>query len=156
MRIELKKIVIPTVVSLWVLTTSWLHFNPSVSPKEVDLTLHFSKIRNGKGTLRVCAFKNQQTFEDDVPYRVKIFKKEGLKNGALTLTMKVHEGICGIAILDDENNDQEMEFGLILPKEGFGFSNYVHSGMSRPKFENFKFTASDSKSNSVKVMVTYY
>lgn len=126
------------------------------TPKEVELTLHFSKIRNNKGTIRVCAFKNQQTFEDDVPYRVKIFKKEGLKNGTLTISLKVHEGVCGIAILDDENNNQEMEFGLILPKEGFGFSNYVHSGMSRPKFEHFKLMVDANKTNSAKVIVTYY
>lgn len=129
---------------------------PLNTPKEVELTLNFSKIRNNKGTIRVCAFKNQQSFEDDVPYRVKIFKKDGLKNGNLTVSMKVHEGICGIAILDDENNNQKMEFGLILPKEGFGFSNYVHSGMSRPKFEHFKLMVDGNKSNAAKVVVTYY
>lgn len=156
MKLSWNSLIIPFFVVVYITTSSWVNPKMATSAKEVDLTLHFSKIRNSKGTIRVCAFKNQQTFEDDIPYRVKIFKKDGLKNGNLTLSMKVHEGVCGIAILDDENNDQEMEFGLILPKEGFGFSNYVHSGMSRPKFENFKFLVNDNKTNSAKVVVTYY
>lgn len=151
----MKKLVLPTLlVSVWIGAGSWINLTVN-TPKEVEVTLHFSKIRSAKGTLRVCVFKNQQTFEDDVPYRVKIVPKDGLKNGALTSQMNVHQGVCGIAILDDENNNQKMEFGLVLPKEGFGFSNYVHSGMSRTKFENFKFQALESRTNSTKITVTY-
>ena len=33
-----------------------------------------------------------------------------------------------------------MNYGLFLPKEGFAFSNYYHTGMSKPTFDDFQFT----------------
>ncbi|MCC6370579.1 MAG: DUF2141 domain-containing protein, partial [Bacteroidia bacterium] len=48
-------------------------------------------------------------------------------------------GVYGIAILDDENTNEKMDYGWFLPKEGFGFSDYYHSNMSHPKFESFDF-----------------
>lgn len=42
---------------------------------------------------------------------------------------------------DDENNDKEMNFNWMdMPQEGFGFSGYYHSGLSRPEFSDFSFT----------------
>ena len=87
---------------------------------------------------------------------MKIYKKDEVKNGDLTIVLPAREGINGIAILDDENNNQKMEFGLIFPAEGFGFSNYFHSGMSKPKFSQFKFYVDPAKSNSTSITVKYY
>jgi uncharacterized protein (DUF2141 family) len=48
-------------------------------------------------------------------------------------------GQYGIAVLDDENNNGKMDYGLLLPAEGCGFSNYRHAGMRKLKFEDFHF-----------------
>jgi uncharacterized protein (DUF2141 family) len=32
-----------------------------------------------------------------------------------------------------------MDYGLVLPKEGFAFSDFYLSGLKRPKFEDFDF-----------------
>lgn len=53
-----------------------------------------------------------------------------------------------------KNNNGEMDFGLMLPKEGFGFSNYIHSGLSRPDFEDFQFTVG-TQSTKVKIQTKY-
>lgn len=124
--------------------------------EETSLKIHISKIRSTKGTVRICVYKDSESFDNDKPYRVKIVKKEGLKEGKLTAEIQVHPGVCGIAILDDENNNQKMDYGMIMPNEGFGFSGYFHSGMSRPKFPQFKFNALADKENNTYITVKYY
>ena len=43
-------------------------------------------------------------------------------------------------MLDDENNDTEMEYNWVgIPQEGFGFSDYYHTGLSRPVLADFDF-----------------
>jgi len=56
--------------------------------------------------------------------------------------------------LDDEDFDREMAYGLFLPKEGFAFSDYYHTGMSKPGFEDFDFTL--GKENKTVIMKIRY
>jgi uncharacterized protein (DUF2141 family) len=74
-------------------------------------------------------------------------------NHVLTLTYNgIKPGTYGVVILDDENNNHKMDYGWILPQEGFGFSNYVHSGMIKPKLSKFSFTITkDTKEIEIKV-----
>lgn len=141
------------------LVLSGIFFLVTASAKvedETNLKIHISKIRSTKGTIRICVYKDSDSFDNDKPYRVKIVKKEGLKDGKLTAEIQVQPGACGIAILDDENNNQKMDYGMIMPNEGFGFSGYFHSGMSRPKFPQFKFNALAGKENNTYITVKYY
>lgn len=135
---------------------SFIHYGFVLTPQETELQIKIRKIRNAKGSVRICAFKDQKSFEENTPYKVIIVKKDAMKQGELSVSMKVHAGVCGIAILDDENNNQKMEYGLIFPSEGFGFSNYFHSGMSHPKFAQFQFKAEPNKTNSTSITVKYY
>ncbi len=63
------------------------------------------------------------------------------------MKFNLEPGTYGLALLDDENYDSKMNYSFLgMPVDGFGFSNYYLSGMSKPKFESFKFTISkDSK-----------
>ena len=82
-----------------------------------------------------------ENFENEKPSYTKRISKKELKNSNLSITYTdIKPGTYGVAILDDENNNTKMDYGLILPKEGFGFSDYYHSGMTQPKFKNFSFT----------------
>ena len=42
-------------------------------------------------------------------------------------------------LVDDENLNGKCDYGFILPNEGFGFSDYFHTGILAPKFKDFKF-----------------
>jgi uncharacterized protein (DUF2141 family) len=53
-------------------------------------------------------------------------------------------------VLDDENENGDMDYRLKRPTEGFGFSNYWHKGLFRPKFEDFRFELAET---SKKVLV---
>lgn len=62
-------------------------------------------------------------------------------------------GTYGVALLDDEDSDTKMDYGLVMPKEGFGFSDYYHTGWSSPKFDDFKFELNGNK--SIKIQIRY-
>lgn len=44
-----------------------------------------------------------------------------------------------------------MDYGWVYPKEGFGFSNYYHTGWSKPTFYEFNFNLKADKSVGMKV-----
>ncbi|MBA3683061.1 MAG: DUF2141 domain-containing protein [Bacteroidetes bacterium] len=104
------------------------------------LKINISGIRNSSGTIRLAFYNTSESFDKEKPMLIKIEPKTKVATGALSISYTgLKPGVYGIAILDDENSNQKMDYGLILPKEGFGFSDYYHTGMSRPKFESFDF-----------------
>ena len=119
------------------------------------LTVHVSGIRNSSGTIRVCFYNTSESFDQEKPMLIKIEQKTKMANGVLTFSYSgLKTGVYGIAILDDENSNQKMDYGLILPKEGFGFSDYYHTGMSHPKFESFDFVLKN-ETKSVEIKLRY-
>lgn len=104
------------------------------------ITVQFVGIRSSEGSIRLQVFDSQKNFKDEKPLLIKTISKAGLSGKQLKFELKgLKPGVYGIAILDDENSNQKMDYGLILPKEGFGFSDYYHSSMTRPVFEDFDF-----------------
>jgi uncharacterized protein (DUF2141 family) len=104
------------------------------------LTINISGIRSYQGALCIGIYTNSRQFETDQPFRRLVVTKERVKNGKLTVIVKdLPTGKYGIAVLDDENNNGKMDYGLLLPAEGYGFSDYRHTGLRRPKYENFVF-----------------
>jgi uncharacterized protein (DUF2141 family) len=118
------------------------------------VTIHVSGMRNTAGNIRIGIFTSESNFEDDNAAKYLVVPKSGIKNGILTTTVQLPQGTFGLALLDDENTNYEMDYGLILPKEGFGFSNYIHSGWSRPSFDDFKFSVKD-QALTIHMKVTY-
>lgn len=119
------------------------------------LTINFSGLRNSNGSVQIQFFDSQENFENEKPSYTKRISKKELKNSNLSITYTdIKPGTYGVAILDDENNNTKMDYGLILPKEGFGFSDYYHSGMTQPKFKNFSFTLSKT-SKVVNIKLRY-
>ena len=119
------------------------------------VTITVSGIRNTKGSLRLQFFTSSDNFENRAPTLVKTVSKAGVKNGTLTVTYPgLTAGLYGIALLDDENNNKEMDYGVVLPDEGFGFSDYYHKGLSHPKFGQFDFYLKNETKN-IKIQVRY-
>ncbi|MBL7911729.1 MAG: DUF2141 domain-containing protein [Bacteroidia bacterium] len=118
-----------------------------------SLKINVSGIRNGSGTIRLAFYTTSESFEKEKPFLIKIEPKTGMDNGVLKINYTdIKVGIYGIAILDDENSNQKMDYGWVLPKEGFGFSDYYHTGMTRPKFESFDFVLKNEiKTVSIKL-----
>ncbi len=87
------------------------------------------------------------------------FQRAGKKQitaGKQTFTYTdIPAGHYAMALADDENDNGGIDWGLILPKEGFGFSNHEHRGLMRPDFEDFDFDLRKGETTVVVVRVRY-
>lgn len=117
------------------------------------LNIQISGVRSSSGNIQVQFFTSKENFDKEKPLFTKTAAKTGLQNGILKISYTgIPAGEYGIAILDDENSNQKMDYGIILPKEGFGFSDYYHTGMGQPDYNKFKFTlGKEAKTVSIKV-----
>ena len=119
------------------------------------LTVEITNIRNNKGEIVLAVFDDNDSFRKEEASFEKSYHKSDIKTGKMTVEIHLDRGTYGITILDDENNDGEMEYNIIgLPKEGYGFSNFYHRGMSRPDLEDFDFSIGE-KDKTVQVKLKY-
>ncbi len=76
-------------------------------------------------------------------------------NGCLSVRLEIEPGHYGIALMDDENNDDLMEYNFLgIPREGFGFSDFYAKGFKRPVFSDFDFIMTDSTKN-IRIVIRY-
>jgi uncharacterized protein (DUF2141 family) len=121
-----------------------------------NVDIYFSGLRSNKGQIILRVYKDSQSFDDDIPYKITYIKKTGVYKGTLSSSLKLEPGTYGLALADDENNSFAMNFNLLgMPTEGFGFSNYYHTGLSYPKFESFKFTVEKDEKKKVNMKIRY-
>lgn len=121
-----------------------------------NMEVYFRGLRSSKGQVMVKVFTDEKTFRDDTPLRVLKFSKQSMANGAMKATFDLSPGIYGLALLDDENNSGKMEYNFVgMPKEGFGFSNFYLTGLSKPHFDQFRFTVKDSKPMTIEMKLRY-
>ena len=120
-----------------------------------SLTVDVSELRNSKGTVQFALYNSEDAFPDE--HYKKYFKKltGEIVNGASTVTFEnLQEGKYAVNILHDENNDGKIKKGIILPKEGIGFSNYESIGFSnRSSFTKASFIV--QKDKRIKVNLIY-
>ncbi|MDD2386834.1 MAG: DUF2141 domain-containing protein [Bacteroidales bacterium] len=104
-------------------------------------TLHIKieGIKNSKGVIQLGFFKSAQDYKNDISF-FKFIDKKSMKNGTIYVSYTdIKPGTYGIALLDDENNNKKMDFSFFIPTEGFGFSDYYATGLSKPSFDKFSF-----------------
>lgn len=121
------------------------------------LKVSITGLRNNKGSVIMGFYNNDKAFEDETPLFTKIESKATTVNHVLTLNYTgIKPGTYGIVLLDDENNNGKMDFGWFLPEEGYGFSNYWHTSLTKPKVVRFSFTITNvNEIKSVEVKVKY-
>ncbi len=124
----------------------------SISDRTHKVKVKITNIRNKKGIIQLQIYRTGKSFAAENPYKQVHISKKDVKNGTLTYTFQeLKTGTYGIALLDDENANKRMDYGWVMPNEGFGFSDYYHSAWSKPKFEQFKFSLSHDKNVTMKV-----
>jgi uncharacterized protein (DUF2141 family) len=123
--------------------------------KSQVITVKVSNIRNAKGHIKVAFFTCENEYDIEKPKYMRKISKGSMKNGEVTATFKdIPAGKYGVAVLDDENANGEMDYSFFMPTEGFGFSDYYHTGMSKPKYNNFTFVLG-KESKTIKVKFRY-
>ena len=113
---------------------------------QMSLTIEIDGFRNPKeGNILIAIFTDQLNFKNDISLKNWTVPKEKLIKGVFKETVKLPLGEYGIAILDDEDINGKMSYNFFgIPKEGYGFSDFNHSGFKKPMFSDFKFSVSDS------------
>ena len=113
-------------------------------------------IRSSRGQIVIGIYKDEKSFRDDAPCMSKKYKKGNISNGKMTVNLNLAPGTYGFAFLDDENNDNKMNYGFLQqPQEGFGFSNYYLKKLARPQFDAFKFELKEGQTKKIVCRLKY-
>ncbi len=122
------------------------------APNYHTITIKVTNIRNNNGTIQLQIFRSSENYNKGLAWKVKVVDKSEMKNNSLTCTFTgIEEGEYGIALLDDENKNKEMDYTMFMPDEGFGFADYYHTSWSKPKYENFKFSLKGDRTMTAKI-----
>ena len=120
------------------------------------LEVCIKNIRNTKGQLCVAIFKSEEDFRAEVPFWGMKYCKSEIKDKTGRVLIPVLPGEYGLSVLDDENSDGAMKYNFIgFPLEGFGFSNYKHKGIRKPRFKQFSFDATINQKMLISVEMVY-
>jgi uncharacterized protein (DUF2141 family) len=149
----MRKIVAAALFSTVLLANSTQAQTTATIPVEVSI----DNVKSQKGNILISVFKNEHSFNKEKPDYEKVYSKKDIKKGKFKTTLHLAPGTYGIAILDDENADKKMNYNLLgMPKEGYGFSNFYHSGYSKPKFSNFSFKLEKGKKILKAIKLRYF
>lgn len=139
------------IICLFILTITL-----SLNLNAQNIEVLFTSIRSAQGQFVIRVFKDNTSFQDDKPFLIKYFNKSCISNKEMIIKFTMDPGIYGFAVVDDENNSHAMDLNFIgYPKEGFGFSNYYHSGLSHPDFDSFKFTLKRNQKQKITIKIRY-
>ena len=137
------------VIILVIISSSFKSISPVAT---FAISIKLTDIRNSKGIMQLQLYRSQKTFAAETPYKTYRISKTNVSDKTLHYTIKgLSPGNYGVALLDDENGNKKMDYGWIYPNEGFGFSNYYHTGWSKPSFYEFKFYLNKEKAVNMKV-----
>ncbi len=129
----------------------------SATPTEetYSITITVKNIRNTDGVIRFKFYNDTTRFPHDFGFLKVVVPKTEMTGDSLRVTYHgFRSQHMAIALLDDENNNIKLDFGWFLPKEGHAFSDYYHSALRRPVYEDFAFTLTGDK--DVVMTMRYY
>lgn len=124
--------------------------------KAQDVEITVTGIRSEKGQIAVGVFVDDESFQSEKALLEYQFPKKGLSGGVMTFSISLKPGIYGLSLLDDEDSDRQMKYGMLgIPREGFGFSGYYHTGFTKPGFDAFSFTVEANQAKKITVRMRY-
>ncbi len=125
---------------------------PGKEEPTYSITITVTDIRNTNGVIRFKFYDEATPFPDDKGFLRIVVPKSEVSGNTLTVT---YYGFTsqkmGIALLDDENNNWELDMGWFFPKEGHAFSDYYHASLRRPVYSDFNFLLTGDKQVTMKM-----
>lgn len=113
-------------------------------------------IRAPEGLIHLGFYKSAEKWASEKSDFQRHCNKTALTAEKIVYTFSdVAPGHYAIAVVDDENSSGGMDWGILLPKEGFGFSNYEHQGFRRPKYDDFDFELVAGRKTEIKIKLRY-
>lgn len=122
------------------------------SEKTFTLKVKIINLRNTRGRIQLDLYTNQAQYEARKGNWTEFLSKKEATDGVIIHTYQnVKPGIYGLALFDDENRNGILDFGWLMPTEGFGFGDYYHTKWTTPHFNDFKFYLNSDKTVVMKV-----
>ena len=147
-------------ILLFLLSISILSSNVVETPANhvadrYSITITITGIRSTKGSILLKFYDDNMRFPETDGFRVVRVSKALLVNNTITVTYHDFSAKhMGVSLLDDENENLKLDFGLMFPKEGHAFSDYHHTAFRRPVYEDFRFLLTGNK--NVVMKMKYY
>ena len=119
-----------------------------------SLTVKVEKLQNSKGVVQFALYNKGGSIPDEDYKHYYRLEKTKIVNGKSEIIFKsLPKGKYAVNILHDENNNGKIDKGLLLPKEGIGFSNYQTIGLrNRPNFSKASFELNANYEIEVKII----
>jgi len=119
-----------------------------------SLTVDVKNLRNTNGVVQFTLYNEENSLPDEKFEKYYRIEKSEITNNSATATFtNLPSGKYAVNILHDENENGQIDKGLILPIEGIGFSNFQTIGFSnRPSFSKASFEVKEDKTINVKVI----
>lgn len=123
------------IAKLMILSTFALALKVSAAPVQIDVT----NVKHTAGTIRISMFATAESWDAETPTsEPTIFP---VIAGTSTTTIDLAPGENGFFLYNDVNNDGVLQKTWIgMPNEPYAFSNNVQLHMSKPTFDQMKFT----------------
>ena len=129
---------------------------PAITLNAQSVEVTITGIRSEKGQIAIGVFIDNESFQKEEAFLDKKFVKNGISNGEMRVQFSLEPGTYGLSLLDDENSNGKMEYNFLgIPKEGFGFSDYYHKGLTKPKFDAFKFSIDQDQVRKITIRIRY-
>ena len=125
---------------------------PGKEEPTYSITITVTDIRNTNGVIRFKFYDEATPFPDDKGFLRIVVPKSEVSGNTLTATyFGFTSQKMGIALLDDENDNWELDMGWFFPKEGHAFSDYYHASLRRPVYSDFSFLLTGDKQVTMKM-----
>lgn len=114
----------------FVLSTS-MTFDRARSNMNPSLTVNVEGLRNSRGVVRYALYDREGSLPDQKFKKYHQIRTSSISDGKSSATFSnLTPGTYDISVLHDEDKNGKIEMGLLLPKEGIGFSNFETIGLS--------------------------
>ncbi|WP_246610957.1 DUF2141 domain-containing protein [Aquisediminimonas profunda] len=122
----------------------------AAEPSRLDLKI--VGLRSLKGNILICLTANGRAFpncaKDAEAHKMTV----PAAKAASVYFSDLAPGTYAVALIHDENANGKLDTALMIPREGFGFSNNPAIGFGPPKFAAARFTVgSGETTQSIKM-----
>ncbi|MFT4662086.1 MAG: hypothetical protein ACI8XB_002374 [Patiriisocius sp.] len=137
---------------------SWTTKPSSDGPQETmtHIEMIVTGIRTNNGKIQIGAFIDNDSFRNEESTYAFHFDKDNIDEGTLKVNFDLPAGTYGFSLMDDENDNNKMDYNFFgIPKEGFGFGDYYHSGYTKPDIDKFNMELKAGESKVVTAKMRY-
>ncbi|HQW06252.1 MAG: DUF2141 domain-containing protein [Flavobacteriales bacterium] len=143
-------------VLTYISLTTMLLLSSFMNPSEetFSLSVEVNELRNSTGVVQFALYNEVGSIPDEHYENYYRLLSGRIVNGSSRITFEhLPPGSYAVNILHDENKNGKIDKGMILPKEGIGFSNFGSIGLrNRPNYDKASFELKGNRTIEVKVI----